>query len=102
MSLDLKDAKVVVEAASLECEALLSEISCRTGEAEGKQADAIAKEASLSVRTPTKLSKREKQLGHHDAGPLLLPCFMMQQRVECKMTWQKESTRTTCQPIFLP
>ena len=70
MSQDLKDAKVVVEAASLECEALLSEISCRTGEAEGKQADAIAKEVSLSVRTSTKLITWEKELGHDDGVKL--------------------------------
>ena len=52
MQKELTQAKVVVEAATQECNALLEVITTNTADVESKQAVAIAKEEELKVQCP--------------------------------------------------
>lgn len=66
MQKELTQAKVVVEAATQECNALLEVITTNTADVETKQAVAIAKEEELKVQCPWRHETLIKTARQHE------------------------------------
>lgn len=81
MQKELTQAKVVVEAATQDCNALLEVITTSTADVETKQAVAIAKEEELKVSNSPMLLQRNPP--RTACSCLLHPCCIISQPSDC-------------------